>query len=504
MGKFSLILMMVLLFAGLGQAQTQTQPPEFPTFAQGHWRKEVRYSYVLEVAFLKDRVSYAFHLSDGDVCEFDILTGDNVGEYKYILKGEHEDCNSGIFTLSPGSSGQLNINWRRLDDSASGIHKLSLDEEKTRAYWQEIGLYKPVLATAELQGEWAGVLVNGWNQDKTSLAATAEGAKLEVGSCETMIYPTSTNGMFDAFLSSGYSCIESENISLQHIPDGLEVTLHGSGAIVALKRVSGPLDTMPKMTVPVAFRNIALGMNLDDIETAIEGEPNITPTRNLYYDLNAGTGAMGVSLLPFLEVDYRTVHYPAQVSGEPERDEDNIAAFATNGQVIAIMRSYRPVRDNRASFDAFKEAVLKLYGAPSIEAEGGQELQWHYAPDGTQFVDALARELCTRPAWDNSSANSRQIGMEYRAFDNDGMSVGYRQYIRRSAYTVRPMNGCGLSVIFSLGRSTDGAMTSLFSLAFMHEPVASAIWAARQSRIESEIVERLVDRAKRDANTPKL
>lgn len=490
-------------------AQSNVGTPEFPNFALGYWRLNGggSTSYVIEGEFLKDRAVYRTQISGEPPCIYDVTAGEQPGEYRYIYKEGGGDCNAGAFTLHARDDGKLNLKWKR--PGAGGTHVLSPDAEKMREYRQASGLSKPVLETAEIEGEWTGELVVGGmvRSLEASLAATASGARLELNGltvrCKTMIHPTSADGTFDTFLYEKGSCSESP-VALQKVGDDLEMTIATTGQSAMLKKVSGPVGSALVNFAPIAFRNVALGMSLDEIDRAVEGEPRITTTRNLSDDLHAGS-FMGVGNIPFLNADYRAVHYPLTNDRyPPEMDEDNIAAYAIGGKVAAIFRVYTPVRENAPGLDAFKEAVRNAYGEPSIESvqNARTEWQWHYAPDGSLLPDQFARAACVAKG-NSTHANSRQIGMRYRWYERM-MDLSIRKQNETPAYMLRPVSGCGTSVSFVLTAGNDGSLRELRSVAFVHDPVATALWEERKPRIEAEIRDRIQLQTHRESIAPKL
>lgn len=490
-------------------AEGGTQKPEFPNFALGYWKLNGggSPSYVIEAELLESRGSYRIHIAGEEPCNYDVLSGDKAGEYRYVITDGNTHCNNGVFTLSLRDDGRLNFNWFR--KGASGTNTLGPDTEKMGEYRQASGLSKPVTETAQIEGEWSGEIITGGigGSTKTLLAATAAGARLEqsgiASGCSAMILPTSADGTFDTFLYRSNNCGQSK-VALTLIGDDrLEITIVATGKSGTLRRVSGSADASVSVP-PTSFRNVALDAALADIDGAVEGKPRISSESVLKYDLNAGS-FMGVANLPFLDAKYRTVHYPLTHDRyPPDLDEDNIAAYAIDGKVAAIMRVYTPVRETAPSIDAFKDALLNSYGEPSVENEQGPTLNlfWHYGQDGKILSGQQAQVSCIPKPYSDRTY-TRQIGMKYRWF-KQMMDLSVRKQTEAPSYVLAPVSGCGTSVHFTLTKRQDGSVSKIQSVAFVHEPVAAAIWEERRPRIENEINERIKLQTSRETIAPKL
>lgn len=499
----------LLALSGTANAENPSVDPNFPNFALGYWKLNVRGwpSYEISAELLEGRGSYRIHIAKEKPCNYDVLPGDNAGEYRYVINDGSTHCNNGIFTLSPRDDGALNFHWSRKGES--GTNTLGPDDEKMREYRLASGLSKPVTETAVIEGEWAGEIIIGGmaRSAKALLTATAAGARLELNSigsnCSTMILPTSADGTFDTFLYRSNGCGESKVALTMIGDDQLEITIVATGKSGTLRRLSG--SAAASVTVPpTAFRNVALGMALADIDSAVEGKPRIGPESTLQYDLKAGS-FMGVANLPFLDAQYRTVHYPLTHDRyPPDLDEDNIAAYALDGKVAAIMRVYTPVQETAPGMDAFKDALLSAYGEPSAEKAQGPtlNLSWHYGQDGKILSGQQAQASCIPKPYSNTPY-ARQIGMKYRWYERM-MDLSVRRQTEAPSFVLHPVSGCGTSVHFTLTKRQDGSLSKVQSIAFVHEPIAAAIWEDRRPRIEGEINERIKLQTNRETIAPKL
>ncbi len=502
-----------LLFACVlpltAQAESETPGLEFPNFALGYWKLNgsgLR-PYVIEAELLEGRGTYRIHIARQEPCNYHVLPGDKAGEYRYVINDGSTHCNNGVFTLSQRDDGQLNFNWSRKGES--GTNTLGPDTERMREYQKASGLLKSVTETVQIEGEWAGEIITGGigGSAKALLTATSAGARLEqkgmASSCSTMILPTSADGTFDTFLYRSNGCGESK-VALTLIgEDQLEITIVVTGKSGLLRRVSGSAAVTVK-TPPVSFRNMALGMSLADIDDVVEGKPRTSPESVLKYDLNAGS-FMGVANLPFLDAKYRSVHYPLTHDRYPPNlDEDNIAAYAIDGKIAAIFRVYTPVRETAPSFDSFKDALLSAYGEPSVETGQGPVLNlfWYYGRDGKILSGQQAKASCIPKPYSDRTY-TRQIGMKYHWFEQM-MDLSVRKTIEVPSYVLAPIPDCGTSIHFTLTKQQDGSVRKLQSVAFVHEPVAAAIWEERKSGIVNEISKRISLKLNSETIAPKL
>lgn len=348
-----------------------------------------------------------------------------------------------------------------------------------------------VTSLATVQGVWEGKVQGGGiagsfdlEMGITDIGATLSVKKLTL-SCEYVIGPDATDGVFPAYLVADRNndCVNDQlSVSLSNAQLSVKLADQWTSA-GQLRQTNGPA-TGERLFPDVSIRGVTMGLPLADLNGVAPAGSTIS---------REGSSRRVVQGLRQLNGTYRQVTVPYTEPDWAAYAQDTIAAYAlpndANDGAMAVLRYYSPSPLTAPTTDSFVEALVDAYGPPDEDNISGGRIayDWHYGLDG-QDASGPALSSCTRRA--NSSDDGRAVAVLFESLQFFGPNRA-RDGTGSMRPKLHPKPGCGYSLEYVLLRNDDGTLKDATVTFYDHRALATEMWGEASETLRKVVEQKL-------------
>lgn len=375
-----------------------------------------------------------------------------------------------------------------------------------------------VSSLQDIRGIWSGILnVGGFDgRIPVKLTITKQGALLNyqgmMQRCRIAISPDKNGAAFKAlvFSSKGNSCA-TQKIRLALEPAGGKMRLHvvspdfKKNAI--LTRKFGPVDIRPdRPRLQLDFVGVKLGQPLSQLKQMTNAPKStyILSQMQRFSPRGVCGGSAFCRGTP-LDATLQTTYWPAQGSKGPKQIyEDALTGYALKDKKIsALLRFYKPFRQNAPTASATLNALTKKYGRASENSVEGRMiyLNWYFDKSG-RLLSGAQKGLCKATRAQKKSLISTYVMMKTQVLK---VGPGYvRPEDKYLTQYMTPLDSCGYTLSVKLRKRNDNSLEEMTTFVFDHQEIASHLWSKYEAKTSSRVMSRLRMIERNRSNKPKL